>query len=71
MLWLRHLRNWLLADYDRRRRKIDIEILWPAILHRAPNIVLARDAFLLHCLTDPAWKSVELPEIYAVVESLS
>jgi hypothetical protein len=38
-----------------RQRAIDMRILWPACIERAPNLDLALTIFRIHCYQDPAW----------------
>ncbi len=48
------LRRWHYA----RQRKIDLEILWPILKSKAPDLLQAKFAFSWHCHQDPAWQSL-------------
>lgn len=67
--------------WRKRQRRIDMEILWPSIKDDAlhgqaskdrPSLYLARSAFRMHCLSDPAWtKDLSLIQIEEIVGRLS
>lgn len=48
--------NFITRLWHRRQRKIDLEILWPAIRSRASDLNHARDAFQIHMNLDRAWE---------------
>jgi hypothetical protein len=56
---MKRLREW----WDARRRKIDIEILWPCCKTQAEDLDQARMAFACHAFYDPAWQSLGHNEI--------
>lgn len=41
--------------WRKRQRAIDLQILWPVCVQKAPDINIARRAFMLHCINDSAW----------------
>lgn len=47
--------HWLVNWYDARRRQIDIDVLWPQLKELAPDLDMARAAFMYHCINDSAW----------------
>lgn len=62
----RAIREW----WDARRRRIDMDILWPLCLEGAGNLEHAKAAFLTHCLADPAWQSLGANATIEFVDSL-
>lgn len=46
-----------------RQRRIDLTVLWPAILEQAPDRDMAVAAFAHHVYHDPAWLSLNEAEI--------
>jgi hypothetical protein len=62
--------KWLLNWWRARQRRIDLEILWPACKNEAPNLDLAREAFIRHALNDPAWLPLKSDEIIRLVFEL-
>lgn len=49
-----------------------MEILWPSLKEQVPTVYLARSAFRLHCISDPAWnKDFDLIQIEEIVGRLS
>jgi hypothetical protein len=53
---------------QRRRRRIDLEILWPAIRSKAASMEVAKQAFRLHVYCDKAWNGISWPEIERMLE---
>jgi hypothetical protein len=53
-----------------RQRKIDAQILWPSIREQAPDIEVARHAFLKHAENDPAYSNMSMHELRNYVWSL-
>jgi hypothetical protein len=53
---LTKLTRWVMRHYNERRRRIDMEILWPQCLAGARDLEHAKMAFALHCHNDPAWR---------------
>jgi hypothetical protein len=47
--------GWLMNYFDRRRRSIDLDVLWRAITEDARDFDQAKAAFLFHLMNDPAW----------------
>lgn len=60
------LRYWWAA----RRRKIDLEILWPACKGQAPDLDHAKAAFAVHAFQDPAWMILGEEEIKSQIDGL-
>lgn len=59
------------ALWNRRRRKIDIQILWPLCRDGAGDLENARDAFAMHAMNDSAWSDLTGEEIYAIIMRLT
>lgn len=58
--------------WRKRQRRTDLEVLWPACKEDADSLYVARSAFRMHCITDPAWnKDMDLIEIELVVGRLT
>jgi hypothetical protein len=61
--------------WDAYRRKLDIQLLWPSCKKRAAevgsDIEVAREAFLLHALMDPAWVRLGEDEIRRQIRELT
>ena len=71
-LWWANALRWLAESQDERRRRIDIEVLWPAVKKEAfktlpqhyknlsePQILeIARESFITHMASDPSWRSL-------------
>ena len=62
--------NWLTKWWKKRQRRIDVQILWPAIKDNSPSLDLARAAFLAHALYDPAWESLTDAEVFQYIAKL-
>ena len=71
--------KWLTRWWNRRRRAIDIDILWPSIMDNAnkafPNdpdraTREAHMAMLRHAVTDPAWNDITAAEAKRIIEVL-
>lgn len=60
----------LKAWWKKRQREIDLEILWPSIKSQAPDIQLARDAFLIHASSDPAYDDMTDMQLADYIEKL-
>jgi hypothetical protein len=57
--------------WDRPRRNIDLDILWPACKEQAVDIDHARAAFFSHVVNDPAWtRHYNYSTIFAIVDCL-
>lgn len=63
---LTYVKNW----YDARRRRIDLEILWPACKEQARTLDQAKAAFAVHAFNDPAWSSLGREGIYLIIDNL-
>ena len=62
--------GWLSRWFDKRRRQIDIEILWPLCVENAPSLDHAKAAFAVHAMNDDAWLSLGADEALAIIEGL-
>jgi hypothetical protein len=47
--------RWIVGKYYARLRRLDIEVLWPAIKKEALNVDDAKLVFTHHADCDPAW----------------
>lgn len=56
--------------YNERRRRIDVEVLWPSCRDQAESLEYARAAFSLHAHSDPAWLRLGHDEIVRRIEAL-
>lgn len=63
--------GFIIRWYNRRRRQIDLNILWPSCKRLAPNIAHARAAFAMHALHDDAWLDIGNDEIFRIIGDLS
>jgi len=63
MGWFKRIWYW-------RLRQVDQRILWPLCRSIAPNIEMAREAFLLHARNDYAWAILSEKEINKIVGQL-
>ena len=57
--------------WNKRRRQIDLDILWPACKENAINLDHAKAAFAVHAFADPAWNDLDHDEKYAIIDRLS
>ena len=53
----------------RRLRRIDMQVLWPACVEKAPDLDHAKAAFAAHAFNDPAWLVLGLPEIMRQIDA--
>lgn len=53
-----------------RRRRIDIEVLWPQLKRTAASPFRARQAFALHVNGDPAWRALDEAEVKSIIDGL-
>lgn len=60
------LRTWWRA----RRRKLDLEILWPVCKEEASSLDYAKAAFAVHAYNDPAWRDFNEDELIAFIDRL-
>lgn len=61
-MWLNH--------YNERRRKIDMDILWPSCCELAEDLNHAKAAFAAHAFNDPAWMALGHDEVYRRIDGL-
>jgi hypothetical protein len=64
-IW-RAIRAW----WNARRRKIDLDILWPICLERANDLDHAKAAFAVHAFNDPAWQELGEDAIFRFIDRL-
>jgi hypothetical protein len=62
----RAILKWMKA----RRRRTDMEILWPICLREAGDLDKAKAAFFLHAVHDPAWQELGEDGIYEFINLL-
>lgn len=62
--------RWPLRWWHARQRRIDVDILWPAMRRAAPTLPDAHAAFLMHTRLDRAWDDLSEDEITAIVLEL-
>jgi len=69
---MRRALQWLLIwfNFNEQRRRIDLQILWPACKENARDIDHARAAFAVHAFNDPAWASLGHDEIAKRISAL-
>jgi hypothetical protein len=60
------IRKWINA----RRRRIDIDILWPICVRGANDLDHAKAAFAVHCFNDPAWQELGEDAIIRFIDRL-
>jgi hypothetical protein len=58
------------GNWHRQRRNTDMDVLWPMCLEEAPNIRAAREAFMLHCEHDAAWRELSTAELADFIDRL-
>lgn len=67
--WWRRLRRYNRA----RNRALDVDVLWPQILRNARGLAEAKNMFLVHAQSDPAWykemSNKEIADFVDVMES--
>jgi hypothetical protein len=63
--------QWFFSYFNERRRRIDIDILWPSCVALAPDIDHAKAAFAMHAFNDPAWQCLGHDEIVRRIEELT
>ena len=64
--------SWIRNYTDKRRRTVDLKILWPCCKEKAPNLELARAAFAFHVYQDEAWtRTYSEDEIQQLVNELN
>lgn len=64
---MKFLRNYFHA----RQRKVDLQILWPALKDAANNLEEARAGFFLHAMEDRCWTDhYTSTELAAYIEAL-
>ena len=63
--------KWLLSHFDARRRRVDMEVLWPAFCENARSIHQARAGFAMHVFNDHAWtRHYSQDELKELISSL-
>lgn len=66
MRLIRIILDWAAA----RGRALDIRFLWPSLKVQAETVEMARHAFLLHALRDPAWRRIGEEEAIRIIGDL-
>lgn len=61
----------MIAWWRRLQREMDLRILWPACRDAVPDLDIAKAAFAVHALHDPAWRSLGEDEIKRVIDGLT
>ena len=52
--------SWIRGTWQKRQRKLDVEMLWPICLEKAAgDQERALYAFMIHVKQDPAWKGMD------------
>jgi hypothetical protein len=64
------LMQWFWNWYDARRRRIDLDILWPVCKEHARDLDQAKAAFAIHAFNDPPWLSLGEDEIKRRIDEL-
>src|SRR4029077_17444805 len=64
---LRAIRMW----WNARRRKIDMQILWPICVQGANDLDHAKAAFAVHAFNNPAWQALGEDRIIEFIENLN
>ena len=60
-----------IKDYfDKRRRNLDLSILWPVCVENAETLDAAKTAFAYHAFNDGAWLSLGETEIFRIISNL-
>lgn len=62
--------RWVMEKYNARRRRIDMDILWPQLLAQGRDLQHAKNAMVLHCLNDPAWQELGAQGTIDFIDSL-
>lgn len=63
--------EWAGRWYRRRQRKVDLAVLWPFCVEKTPTLLLAREIFEVHALSDKAWtKDMSRQEIHIFCQGL-
>jgi hypothetical protein len=61
---------WISRWWNARRRRIDLEILWPACKAQAVDLDHAKAAFAVHAYADSAWADLGKQDIYDFIDGL-
>lgn len=62
--------GWLRGWWNRRRRAIDIDLLWPSFVRQAKDLDQAKQGFFIHTQMDDAWSDLSHAETFDIIESL-
>jgi hypothetical protein len=63
----RLIMNW----WHARLRRIDMEILWPTLRRKAPDLDHAKAGFAIHAFHDPAWLALGEDDLIAFIDRLA
>jgi hypothetical protein len=64
------LLGWLRAWRYARRRRLDLEILWPCLVDEAQSLDDARVRFAIHAYNTPAWLALTPDELTRTLHNL-
>lgn len=56
--------------WQRRLRRIDLDLLWPVCCAQAPDLDTAKAAFAVHAFNDPAWLALGEEEVIRFIDKL-
>lgn len=56
--------------WNKRRRNVDLQILWPECKRQAPTLDEAKAVFAYHAFNDPAWMVLGHTEVYRIIDGL-
>lgn len=56
--------------WNQRRRRIDLQILWPVCKANAKSLEAAKVAFSAHVYNDPAWAELDGEHLRQIVAAL-
>jgi hypothetical protein len=62
--------NWISRLWNKRRRDIDLKILWPACKAKSPDLDHAKAAFAYHAFHDEAWMCLGVKEVTRRIDEL-
>jgi hypothetical protein len=56
--------------WRQRRRRIDLDVLWPVCKANAKSLEAAKFAFAAHVHNDPAWAELDVEHLHRVIATL-
>ncbi len=63
LVWLERLYEW----WNTQRRILDVDILWPSCKRASHSLEQAREMFIVHMASDPAYSGMDEEELTAFV----